>query len=300
VPTEPTLPLDEAPRHPKPKTRTTEARSILTKASGFIRDGGRGFDYTVNLATGCTLDCAFCYVPSIYRVTRPDAARTWGERIEVKANAAELLRKAAARGKLDGKAVYVSSVTEPFLPAVEPVTREVLRVLIDHPPRRLVLQTHLARVTRSLDLLEKIREVVAISLSVPTDAEEVRKVFEPKAPPIRKRLDALRALRDAGIEAYLTIAPVLPIVDPAAFARDAHGIARAALLSPFHDPRQTGRAGTRDPAVAILESRKAEWGDWLDPDARPAEVRRAFEAVWGPERVLYDQAGFSALARGGI
>ncbi|MCA9773988.1 MAG: radical SAM protein, partial [Myxococcales bacterium] len=222
------------------RARARDARSILTKATGFIRDGGRGFDLTINVASGCTLDCAYCYVPAIFRVTRPDLADAWGEFVEVKSNAPALLREAVSKGKTDGKAIYLSSVTEPFLPAVEPVTRALLEILAERPPRRLVLQTHLHRVARHVDVLRALGPVVAISLSVPTDSERVRRRFEPKAPPIAKRLDALRVLTEAGIEAYLTVAPMLPVEDPAGFARATRGIARAALFSPLHAPNQSG------------------------------------------------------------
>ncbi|MBZ0254268.1 MAG: radical SAM protein, partial [Candidatus Methylomirabilis sp.] len=258
---------------------------------------GRGFDYTVNLATGCTVDCAFCYVPAIFRATRPAAAAAWGTEIEVKANAAALLREAGARGQLTGKAIYISSVTEPFLPAVEPVTRAVLAALAEFPPRRVVLQTHLHRVADCLDALLPLGGRVAISLSVPTDSESVRRLFEPRASPIPKRLEALARLRDAGVEACLTVAPVLPILDPERFARETEPLARAAIFSPFHAPKQSGRAGTRDRAVSILEAHP-EWGDWLDPKARPEEAFQVFRRVWGAERVGYDVEGFARLARG--
>jgi DNA repair photolyase len=51
---------------------------------------------------------------------------------------------------------------------------------------------------------------IEVGLSVTTADEEIRKLFEPNAPPIPERIRALDALHKAGIRTYAMIAPVLP------------------------------------------------------------------------------------------
>ena len=41
--------------------------------------------------------------------------------------------------------------------------------------------------------------------------EKIRKVFEPKAPPIGARINAIKTLHDNGIKTYAFIGPVLPM-----------------------------------------------------------------------------------------
>ena len=129
----------------------------------------------------------------------------WGKWFQAKANAVELARKQAP--KVAGQAVYMSSVTDPYLPAERSLelTRGILEALLPHQPR-LLIQTRGPLVVRDLDLLRQFR-AVRVNMSIPTDSEEVRRVFEPKAPPLERRWEAVgggagggragRHLRDA-------------------------------------------------------------------------------------------------------
>src|SRR5207249_754232 len=102
-----------------------------------------------------------------------------------KVNAVELARKQAP--KVAGQAVYMSSVTDPYLPAERglSLTRGILKALQPHQPR-LLIQTRGPLVVRDIDLLHQLRSV-RVNFSIPTDSESVRQVFEPKAPPLEKR-----------------------------------------------------------------------------------------------------------------
>src|SRR5437867_11073240 len=157
------------------------ARSIFSPATGFIRRGG--FDWTCNPYLGCTYGCSYCYAMFLPQNRRPK--EDWGKWFQAKVNAVELARKQAP--KLAGQAVYVSSVTDPYLPAERSLelTRGILEALIPHQPRLLV-QTRGPLVGRGLDVLARFR-AVRINLSIPTDREVVRLALDPKAPPLQLR-----------------------------------------------------------------------------------------------------------------
>src|SRR5262245_38197462 len=87
------------------------ARSIFSPATGFIQRGG--FDWTCNPYLGCSFGCTYCYAMFLPQNRRPK--EHWGRWFQAKANAVELARKQAP--KVAGQAVYMSSVTEPELPA---------------------------------------------------------------------------------------------------------------------------------------------------------------------------------------
>ena len=120
-------------------------------------------------------------------------ARTGAAGFTAKANAIELARRHGH--KVAGKAVYLSSVTDPYLPAERGLrlTRGILEALIPHQPR-LLIQTRGPLVVRDLDLLRQF-QCGARELSIPTDSEEVRRAFEPKAPPLERRWQAAEAVR---------------------------------------------------------------------------------------------------------
>jgi DNA repair photolyase len=77
-------------------------------------------------------------------------------------------------------------------------------------------------IVRDIDVLQAAaqRVEVDVSLSVPTLDPEIWRRTEPGTAPPRQRLRALRMLVDAGIDAGLAVAPVLPGLtdDPAGLA----------------------------------------------------------------------------------
>src|SRR5207253_9423858 len=119
----------------------------------------------------------------------------WGRWVQAKVNALELARHQAP--KVAGKAVYLSSVTDPYLPAERSLflTRGILEALLPHQPRLLV-QTRGPLVVRDIDVLRQFRRV-RVNVSIPTDSESVWRTFEPKAPPLEKRWAAASELQAA-------------------------------------------------------------------------------------------------------
>src|SRR6266851_733748 len=87
------------------------AASIFSAATGFIKRGG--FDWTCNPYIGCSFGCIYCYAMYLPQNRRP--REDWGKWFQAKVNAVEVARKQAK--KVAGQAVYVSTVTDPYLPA---------------------------------------------------------------------------------------------------------------------------------------------------------------------------------------
>ena len=150
----------------------------------------------------------------------------------------------------------MSSVTDPYLPAERglSLTRGILKALQPHQPR-LLIQTRGPLVVRDIDLLHQLRSV-RVNFSIPTDSESVRQVFEPKAPPLEKRWQALAEVKRAGIPIGVCVTPLLPLDDDEAFA------ARLAALRPnvivtqdFHDSGGGFGADTGAQAKRLLQQR---------------------------------------------
>ena len=207
-----------------------KARSIFSPATGFIRRGG--FDWTCNPYVGCTFGCVYCYAMFLPQNRRPK--EEWGRWLQAKTNAVDLAAKLAP--KVAGQAVYMSSVTDPYLPAERGLrlTRGIVEALEPVQPRLLV-QTRGPLVTRDADLLRRF-EAVRVNVSIPTDSEDVRRVFEPKAPPLERRWQALAELRAAGVPVGVCLTPLLPLADPAELVRRVADFAPDVVVTQdFHD-----------------------------------------------------------------
>lgn len=255
-----------------------EAKSIFSPATGFIRRGG--FDWTCNPYLGCTFGCAYCYAAFLPQNPRP--AGDWGRWLTAKANAVALAAKQAK--KVAGAAVYLSSVTDPYQPVERSLflTRGILEAIAPHQPR-LVVQTRGPLVVRDIDVLERF-ERVRVNVSIPTDSDDVRARFEPKAPPLEKRWAALAELKAAGVPVGVCVTPTLPVADPAAFADRLAAFGPAVLVTQdFHD--SGGGFGADTGREARRTRDDFRWG----PAEYRAFVDRVRERVPG---VFEGEAGF--------
>jgi DNA repair photolyase len=118
-------------------------------------------------------------------------------------------------------------------------------------------------VARDADLLRQFR-AVRVNLSIPTDSEEVRQAFEPKAPPLERRWQALEAVRAAGVPVGVCVTPMLPLENPSAL------VGRLAAFRPdvlvvqdFHDSCGGFGADTGKEARRLLAARR-----WTADDYR--------------------------------
>jgi DNA repair photolyase len=194
----------------------------------------------------------------------------WGKWFQAKVNAVALARKQAP--KVAGQTVYVSSVTDPYLPAERSLglTRGILEELAPFQPR-LLIQTRGPLVVRDIDVLLKFRSL-RVNVSVPTDSEAVRLAFEPKAPPLERRWQALTELKASGLAVGVCVTPMLPLEDPDEFVRRLAELAPDVLVAQdFHDAATGFGADTSEAARELLAQRR-----WTGDDYRRcvAHLRR--------------------------
>ena len=208
-------------------------RGIITPPSGFINT----YDGSINPYMGCTFGCHYCYAANFSR--DPGAQENWGKWVKAKANAAKSLTDEPV-GSLNGKVYYMSTVTDPYQPLERQTrtTRKLLHIMATRHPRvKLVIQTRSPLVTRDLDLLEQIDQAggrVQVNMTVTTDNEEVRRLFEPGCPSNPARLKAITEVEEV-VQGCITITPMLPLLNAAAFAETlkATGVERF-IIQDFH------------------------------------------------------------------
>jgi DNA repair photolyase len=228
----------------------------------------------------------------IYGGLRPEDWRRWGQFTTFKTNAAELLR----RELRPQQRIYCSPLVDPYQPAEaeEQQMPGILDALLEAPPRVFVLQTRGPLILRDLDRLKALaqRTTLRVSFSISTNRDDVRRLYEPHCPAFEERIAAVRALREAGIETYATLAPLLPC-DPEALARAASEASGRELIGdPLH-VRSVKRHGatTREAAERISEMNHFQL--WHDP-AYQNEVVRRIQAV---ANFTVGPRGFATLSR---
>jgi len=181
--------------------KTVEVKSILS------RSRIPGVTYCINPYIGCWHGCRYCYADFMKKYS--NHTESWGEFVDIKINAVEILKKQIKKAKK--KTVIISSVTDPYNPLESKyqITRECLKILLECQfPISILTKSPL--VVRDIDLFTKFNEC-EVGLTITTDNDQIRKIFEPNSPPIEKRIEALQKLKEHNIKTYIFIGPVLPM-----------------------------------------------------------------------------------------
>lgn len=171
-----------------------------------ILSASKVYPYVINPYTGCQHNCSYCYAHFMKRFS--GHKEPWGQFVDVKLNAPELLKLEITRKKR--ARVWVSGVCDPYQPleAKYKLTRQCLEILAEYN-WPVTIQTRSPLVLRDLEILKKGKEF-EVGFSITTGEDAIRKLFEPGAPPIQARVRALEQLHQAGIRTFVMIAPMLP------------------------------------------------------------------------------------------
>lgn len=181
------------------KVKEVQAKSILNKS--------KIFDYCLNPYTGCLHGCRYCYA-SLFMRRYSGHSEPWGEFVEAKINAPELLKRQLPRARRG--TIWIASVCDAYQPveARYQLTRKCLQEIsrYDFP---VFIQTKSDLVIRDLDILAEIKEL-EIGFSIATDDNRVASLFEPHAPSITRRIKALEKIKSKNIKTFAFIGPILP------------------------------------------------------------------------------------------
>jgi DNA repair photolyase len=209
--------------------------------SALTPSGIPGADWAANPYYGCTHACAYCYVPKV--IHYDDPARPWGRFVMEKENYLELLARQAPAKRQRGCA-YLSTSCDPYQPLEQKtlLTRRCIEVLL-RADFDVSILTKSPLVTRDADLLRGDRAHVGVTVT--TDDEATRRLFEPGAPPIGQRIAALAALRRRGVSTHVFVGPILPIKNPRAFAERLARVTDHAILCAMNHRERTAELYAR-------------------------------------------------------
>jgi DNA repair photolyase len=174
-----------------------------------------GFDRSINPYRGCEHGCIYCFARPTHAFHDLSPGLDFETKLFAKPDAAALLRAELAKPGYRVANMAIGTNTDPYQPIEGKwrIMRGIVEVLAEtrHP---LMITTKSDRVVRDIDLLAPMaaQGLVGVALSVTSLTPEISRTLEPRAPSGRKRLAAIRALSEAGIPAYVAIAPVIPAI----------------------------------------------------------------------------------------
>ena len=175
----------------------TKAKSIFTRTKI------PGAKWVLNQYVGCSHSCLYCYAKFMCQ-WRPDNYGKWGEWVEAKVNAPELVK-----GKYVDGWVYMSSVSDSYQ-SIERKLKLTRKVLENLDKRiKLCILTKSDLVLRDIDIFKKF-ENIEVGLTINSFNGSLKKVFEPFSPANEKRIRALKILKENKIKTYTFISPIIP------------------------------------------------------------------------------------------
>ena len=203
---------------------TLPARSLLNRCTGVRMP----FTWTINPYRGCEFACKYCYARYTHEFMEMRDGVDFEQKIYVKQHAANLLRQELRRVK-PGEEIAIGTATDPYQPAERrfEVTRAILEELARHQGLEIGLITKGTLILRDLDLLKEMKRNnrLFVNLTITTLNVELARILEPRAPRPDLRMEAVRKLNEAGVDAGVSCSPVIPGITDA--PRDLEAVVRA-------------------------------------------------------------------------
>jgi radical SAM mobile pair protein B len=182
------------------EVKEIKVKSVLSKSNLPIGD------YSVNPYVGCRFACKYCYASFMKRFT--NHPEPWGQFVDVK------YWDDFDAEKYRGKELFFGSVTDPYQPVEAEFKRtQTLLKQLQGSGIHLNISTKSDLIVRDLDLIKSFPGS-RVSWSINTLDEKFKRAMD-KGASIRRRLDAMKAFYDAGVQTALFISPIFPgITDP--------------------------------------------------------------------------------------
>jgi DNA repair photolyase len=208
---------------------TLPAKSLLNRC---VSKRQMPFTWTINPYRGCEFGCRYCYARYTHEFMEMRDGMAFEQKIYVKQHAADLLRHELRRVKPD-ESIALGTATDPYQPAERryEVTRGILEEFARHRGFELGIVTKSNLIVRDLELLKEVALAnrLSVHITITTLDVNLARILEPRAPRPDLRLDAVRALAQAGLRVGISCSPVVPgITDSPA---DLEALIRAAAES---------------------------------------------------------------------
>ncbi len=185
------------------------AKSIVNK----VDSPDVGMFYSMNPYQGCEHGCIYCYARNAHEYWGYSAGIDFEQKIMVKKNAPQLLRKFLMHPKWDGTPISISGNTDCYQPAEKKfrITRQLLEVCNEfNQPVGMITKN--AGMLMDKDLIQEMasKNLISILITINTLNEDLRRVMEPRTTTAIQRLKVINELSNAGVRTGVMLGPMIP------------------------------------------------------------------------------------------
>ncbi|MGN8020073.1 PA0069 family radical SAM protein [Phyllobacterium sp. 22229] len=193
----------------KTEVQIEKPRTIITRNDS----PDVGFDRSINPYRGCEHGCIYCFARPTHSYMGLSAGLDFESKLFAKPDAARMLDRELSKPGYTAKTIAIGTNTDPYQPIERKwrIMRDILQVLEEHQ-HPVGIVTKSALIMRDIDILARMAEkgLAKVCLSVTTLDGKLARTMEPRASTPTRRLQALRALSDAGIPTGTLVAPIIP------------------------------------------------------------------------------------------
>lgn len=189
--------------------------SIIYAPSG---QAGEYAPLSTNPYRGCGHKCAYCYVPAVLKMSRPEFDAGATPRPDFMKHLIKDAKKYQACGI--SEQVMLSFTTDPYHPGDNSLTRQVLAVLQHYGLAFCTLTKGGSRALRDIDLFRPDRDAFASTLTSLDDSFSLK--WERGAQLPGNRIETLKAFHDAGIFTWVSLEPTLDTQSSLAIIEQTH------------------------------------------------------------------------------
>jgi DNA repair photolyase len=174
------------------------------------------FDRSINPYRGCEHGCIYCFARPTHAYMGLSPGLDFEAKLFAKPDAAKLLERELAKPGYKPRVIAIGTNTDPYQPIEKEwrIMRQILEVLnkANHP---VAIVTKSALVMRDIDILKEMaaKNLVRVGLSVTTLDRKLARTMEPRAATPQRRLEAIKALSEAGIQTAIMVAPIIPALN---------------------------------------------------------------------------------------
>jgi len=181
------------------------AFKIIYEPKGRAKEYG---DLALNVYTGCSFGCTYCFVPLILKKDR----ETFHKLSQARVNLLEKVKKDCENNLLEGRRVHLCFTCDPYqdIDLELQLTREVLKLFEYYNVNFQILTKGGMRAVRDFDLYKPGDSFGStLTFSCTTSGGALSVLMEPSAASPENRINAIMTAKEAGIKTWVSLEPVI-------------------------------------------------------------------------------------------
>ena len=186
-----------------------ESKTIVNK----VESPDVRMSFCMNPYAGCEHGCIYCYARNVHEYWGYSAGLDFEQKIIVKKNAPQLLRKYLMHPKYECQPIMLSGNTDCYQPAEQTyrLTRKLLEVCNEFNQPVGIL-TKNSYILKDKDILQEMakKRLVSAMVSITSFNEDLRRLMEPRTTTAKQKLKVIQELSEAGVRMGIMMGPMIP------------------------------------------------------------------------------------------